>query len=76
MIGSGNPQEGELRPQLLDRFGMSVQVRTLMDVDKRTQMVLDRVAFETDAQAFVDSCQADQDKLSAKLQAARERLPK
>lgn len=39
MIGSGNPQEGELRPQLLDRFGMSVNVQTLQDVDQRTKLV-------------------------------------
>ena len=39
-------QEGELRPQLLDRFGLSVQVSTLMDVDVRTQMVLDRLAYD------------------------------
>lgn len=39
-------QEGELRPQLLDRFGMSVSVTTLLDVDVRTQMVLDKMAYE------------------------------
>lgn len=39
-------QEGELRPQLLDRFGMSVNVTTLLDVDVRTQMVLDKMAYE------------------------------
>lgn len=39
-------QEGELRPQLLDRFGMSVNVITLLDVDMRTQMVLDKMAYE------------------------------
>ena len=39
-------QEGELRPQLLDRFGMSVNVTTLLDVDMRTQMVLDKMAYE------------------------------
>ena len=39
-------QEGEMRPQLLDRFGMSVSVSTMMDVDVRTQMVLDRLAYE------------------------------
>ncbi len=39
-------QEGELRPQLLDRFGMSVNVATLLDVDVRTQMVLDKMAYE------------------------------
>jgi hypothetical protein len=44
--GSGNPAEGELRPQLLDRFGLSVNVSTLADVQQRTQMVLDRLAYE------------------------------
>lgn len=39
-------QEGELRPQLLDRFGMSVNVKTLMDVAQRTQLVLDRCVHE------------------------------
>ncbi|KAF8073212.1 chlI [Scenedesmus sp. PABB004] len=88
MIGSGNPaaaarpasppaaQEGELRPQLLDRFGMSVQVKTLMDVGQRTNMVLDRIAFEADPEAFLERVRPDQEALTAKLVAARERLPK
>jgi Mg-chelatase subunit ChlI len=76
MIGSGNPAEGELRPQLLDRFGMSVQVQTLMDVGQRTQLVLDRMAFEADAEGFVAGCEAEMQALRDKLAAARERLPK
>ena len=44
--GETGLQEGELRPQLLDRFGMSVNVTTLLDVDLRTQMVLDKMAYE------------------------------
>ena len=67
-------QEGELRPQLLDRFGMSAQVQTLMDVGQRTQLVLDRIAFEADPEAFVESCREEQEALTAKLTAARERL--
>ncbi|GIL70109.1 hypothetical protein Vretimale_3378 [Volvox reticuliferus] len=74
MIGSGNPAEGELRPQLLDRFGMSVNVATLQDTKQRTQMVLDRIAYETDPDAFVASCRPEQDKLTDRLQAARDRL--
>ncbi|KAG2452528.1 hypothetical protein HYH02_002766 [Chlamydomonas schloesseri] len=74
MIGSGNPQEGELRPQLLDRFGMSVNVATLQDTKQRTQMVLDRLAYEADPDAFVDSCKAEQNALTDKLEAARQRL--
>ncbi|WIA09653.1 hypothetical protein OEZ85_009040 [Tetradesmus obliquus] len=76
MIGSGNPAEGELRPQLLDRFGMSVNVRTLMDVQQRTQLVLDRIAFAADPDAFMESVRPEQEALTAKLVAARELLPK
>jgi Mg-chelatase subunit ChlI len=47
-----------------------------MDVGLRTQMVLDRVGFERDPVAFLDSCQEETDKLTAKLMAARQLLPK
>jgi Mg-chelatase subunit ChlI len=76
MIGSGNPAEGELRPQLLDRFGLCVNVSTLMDVDARTQMTLDRIAYEKDADAFVQSVKEEQDALREKLDKARALLPK
>ena len=76
MIGSGNPAEGELRPQLLDRFGLSVNVSTLMDTDQRTKMVLDRMAYEANPEAFVASVAGDQEALMAKVDAARARLPK
>lgn len=46
MIGSGNPQEGELRPQLLDRFGLSVNVATLQDTDTRVELVMSRMQYE------------------------------
>lgn len=52
------------------------QVRTLMDVGQRTQLVLDRMAFEADPEGFIDACQPEQEALTAKLVAARERLPK
>ncbi len=50
-----NTQEGELRPQLLDRFGMSVTVATLQDSALRTQMVLDRIAYEQDPDALCET---------------------
>ncbi|GAB4818168.1 hypothetical protein N2152v2_005214 [Parachlorella kessleri] len=75
MIGSGNPAEGELRPQLLDRFGTSVNVVTLQDTAQRTQLVLDRLAYETDADKFVASVEADSEAMRAKLEAARQLLP-
>ncbi len=53
-------QEGELRPQLLDRFGLSVNVKTLQDKAQRTQLVLDRLAYETDPDAFVESARPAQ----------------
>ena len=53
-------QEGELRPQLLDRFGMSVTVETLQDSKQRTQLVMDRLAYEKDPDALVESCRPEQ----------------
>ena len=52
LVGSGNPEEGELRPQLLDRFGLSVEVRTPKDLDLRRQVVRRRDAFERDPEGF------------------------
>ena len=53
LIGSGNPEEGDLRPQLLDRFGLSVEVRTPPDVATRVEIMRRRDAFERDTAAFV-----------------------
>ena len=52
LVGSGNPEEGELRPQLLDRFGLSVQVRTPQDLALRVEIIKRRDAFERDPSAF------------------------
>ena len=52
LIGSGNPEEGELRPQLLDRFGLFVEVRTQNDIDQRVAIVEQRDAFERQPEAF------------------------
>ena len=46
LIGSDNPEEGELRPQLLDRFGMHAQVGTVKDAELRVKMVEERARFE------------------------------
>jgi magnesium chelatase subunit I len=63
LVGSGNPEEGELRPQLLDRFGLSVEVRTPQDLGSRVQVVRRRDAFERDPAAF----RAEWDKANTKL---------
>lgn len=54
LVGSGNPEEGELRPQLLDRFGLSVEVKTPDDLAARVEVVRRRDAFERDPAAFAD----------------------
>ena len=76
MIGSGNAAEGELRPQLLDRFGLSVDVRTMPDVKARSAMVRDRMTYEADPLAFCASVEAEQQELRDKLDAATEALKK
>ena len=67
LIGSGNPEEGELRPQLLDRFGMSVEVRTVREAKLRVQVVDQRTAFDNNPEAFSDSVQGNQDSLQQKV---------
>lgn len=74
MIGSGNPQEGELRPQLLDRFGLSVQVATMQDTKIRTQMVLDRLAYDADPDALCAAAAAEEGALRMRLVEAAERV--
>jgi magnesium chelatase subunit I len=74
LVGSGNPEEGELRPQLLDRFGLAVEVRTPQDIASRVEVVRRRDAFERDPEAFTERWHKEDDKLRRKLVAARERL--
>ncbi len=67
LIGSGNPEEGELRPQLLDRFGMSVEVRTVREAKLRVQVVDQRTAFDNDPESFSDSVKEKQESLQQKV---------
>lgn len=74
LVGSGNPEEGELRPQLLDRFGLSVEVRTPQDLDSRVEVVRRRDDFERDPEAFCKRWDGEESKLRRRIVAARERL--
>jgi magnesium chelatase subunit I len=74
LVGSGNPEEGELRPQLLDRFGLSVEVRTPDDLATRIDVVRRRDAFERDPAAFVLSWSKDDARLRRRIVAARKQL--
>jgi magnesium chelatase subunit I len=75
LVGSGNPEEGELRPQLLDRFGMHAEIHTVKDPSLRVQIVEQRAEFEQNPQAFIEKYQPQQDALRQQIVAAQERLP-
>ena len=75
LVGSGNPEEGELRPQLLDRFGLHARIITIFDVAKRVDIVKRRRDFDEDPDAFMAKWAADQQKLQKKIVAAQKLLP-
>lgn len=74
LVGSGNPEEGELRPQLLDRFGLSVDVRTVREAELRVRIVEQRSRFDGDPQGFCQTQQSRQQALQERIGQARERL--
>lgn len=74
LVGSGNPEEGELRPQLLDRFGLSVEVTTPKDLKTRVEIVRRRDAFERDRAGFIDSYKRREGTLRRKIVKAREAI--
>jgi magnesium chelatase subunit I len=74
LVGTMNPEEGELRPQLLDRFGLMVELENSFDAGERQRIVKARLAFDADPHAFCASCEAAQTALAARLRAARERV--
>lgn len=75
LVGSGNPEEGELRPQLLDRFGMHAEIRTVKEPDLRVQIVEQRGEFDRNPQEFLAKYQDKQEELQRKLVQAQELLP-
>ena len=74
LVGTGNPEEGELRPQLLDRFGLSVEVKTPDDLPNRIELVRRRDAYERDTASFIAKWAKEEARLRKKISAARERL--
>ena len=71
LIGTMNPEEGELRPQLLDRFGLTVDVHASRDVEVRADVVRARMAFEADPEAFTSSYAGADAELARRIAAAR-----
>ena len=76
LVGSGNPEEGELRPQLLDRFGLSVDVRTPTDLADRIEIVRRCDRFDRDPAGFAATYAAAEAATLAQIGAARKKLPK
>jgi magnesium chelatase subunit I len=74
LVGSGNPEEGELRPQLLDRFGLSVDVTTPTEIVTRVEVVKRRDAFDRDPEGFTEIWRPEDEKIRRKLVAAKKRL--
>jgi Mg-chelatase subunit ChlI len=75
LVGTMNPEEGELRPQLLDRFGICVEVKGILDPAARAAIVRQRLAFEADPKGFLAAHQRPEAELKQKLEQARTLLP-
>ena len=76
LVGSMNPEEGELRPQFLDRFGLAVDVVTPRDPEERAEIVRRRVAFDADPDRFRGRWAQEEAALAQRITSARERLPR
>lgn len=75
LIGSMNPEEGELRPQMLDRFGLAVSVTAEQDPSLRAEIVQRRLAFEEDPEGFCQTYEPEQEALRQKICTAQDLLP-
>ncbi|MQX38460.1 magnesium chelatase ATPase subunit I [Roseospira navarrensis] len=74
LVGSGNPEEGELRPQLLDRFGLAVEVTTPKELETRVSVVRRRDAFERDPAGFLATWQQAEAGEAQRIREARDRV--
>ena len=75
LVGSGNPEEGELRPQLLDRFGMHAEIRTVKDPILRVKVVEERTSFDQTPMVWIENYEEQQQELRDKIVAAQRILP-
>jgi magnesium chelatase subunit D len=76
LVGTMNPEEGELRPQLLDRFGLTVEVAATRDPVERAEVVRRRLAYEADPAAFASAWASEDAALASRIALARDLLPK
>ncbi|AXE84949.1 putative cobaltochelatase [Streptomyces sp. Go-475] len=75
LVGTMNPEEGELRPQLLDRFGLTVEVAASREPDQRVEVVRRRLAYDDDPAGFASRWAEEEAEVRARIVAARELLP-
>ncbi|WP_327694001.1 putative cobaltochelatase [Streptomyces sp. NBC_00459] len=75
LVGTMNPEEGELRPQLLDRFGLTVEVAASREPDQRVEVVRRRLAYDDDPAGFTARWADEESAVRARIVAARELLP-
>ena len=75
LVGSGNPEEGELRPQLLDRFGMHAEIRTISDPQSRVRIVEERISFDKSPETWFEQYEQEQLNIQKRLSDASKLLP-
>src|SRR5262245_58212919 len=75
LVGSMNPEEGDLRPQLLDRFAHAVDVSGIADAKQRVDILRRRIQYEQDPDAFVDAYESTEADLARRIEVARQRYP-
>ncbi|MFG2522927.1 putative cobaltochelatase [Streptomyces sp. NPDC048527] len=75
LVGTMNPEEGELRPQLLDRFGLTVEVAASREPDQRVEVVKRRLAYDDDPEGFAGKWEQEESAVRARIVAARDLLP-
>lgn len=74
LVGSMNPEEGELRPQLLDRFGLSVEIKGVKDHDLRNEIVMRKLAYEDDPEGYTEKYREETEALAHRIENARNTL--
>jgi len=76
LVGSGNPEEGELRPQLLDRFGLHARITTITNLAQRVEIVKRRRAFDANPDEFLETWKPEQQALQARIVQAQKLVSK
>jgi magnesium chelatase subunit I len=76
LVGSGNPEEGELRPQLLDRFGMHAEIRTIRDPELRLRVVEERMSFDRSPELWFEKYENQQIAIQSRIRTAQQNLEK